>query len=169
MNLSVASRLADDTFSEHARWIGIIVANGTILESELEGVYGAILGLGYHESKIAYYAIQNWVTRRDTISASITHFYPDTEIEKQWKALLDDLKSAYRMRNAAAHAIWAEDPKTKELQMRHTNVSGIYSHPKSIISVNNLKQNANLIAGTGGKLNQLQALIRSNSIHRKKD
>lgn len=159
-SLSVTSRLADEKYADHARWIGVIIANWSILESELEGIYRVVLGLDYDRSKINFYAIQNWVTKRDIISATLEHLYPATSILKDWKDVQSELKKATEMRNNAAHAIWAESPINKTLQMRRTHSQGVYSRPKKSYSVNNLRQNAQYIAAVAGKLNLIQQQMR---------
>ena len=95
---SINTRLADDKFSEHARWVGIALANSAVLESELEFLYSQVLGLDWLQSKIAFYAIQSHIARINTISSAIHEFFPDTEVETEWKNLLPSIKNANKKR-----------------------------------------------------------------------
>ena len=160
-SISIYSRLREDKFQEHARWIAIIVAEWAVLESELEGVYGAVLNLEYHRSKIAFYAVQSHPAKRDIISAAIEELFHGTAIEKMWKDLQNDLRSASKIRNRIAHAIWAEHPTRHELQMRSTNVAGTYSQPRKLYQISSLRNNAADIASVAGRLNEIQAATRA--------
>lgn len=167
---AIVSRLADDKFSTEARWVGVIVANGAIFESELEGVYSAVLRLGYKESKFAFNAIQNFKSRRDTITSAIKHFYSGTEIERAWTETLSTIKKANEIRNRIAHAEWAEDPETGKLQIRrHVIESNGYSRVKDVYPDYNLRNNAEYIARASAQLQELQKLVRSGRIQRKED
>ena len=160
---SVFSRLRDDKFCGEARWIGIVMADWTVLEAEMEGVFRVALNLDYDRSKIAYYAIQNLAARRDMISAALEEFHKNSGADMAWKQLLPDLKKGAEARNRCAHAIWAEHPKTGVLQMRTTISKGVYVRPRKRYSINNLRQSANLIASVAGRMNQVQQLLYFNS------
>ena len=63
------------------------------------------------------------------------------------------------MRNLVAHATWAEDPKTKELQLRKTHVSKKYKNERELYSVDKLEAIATEIAEVSGKLNQISTMF----------
>ncbi|MBC8288039.1 MAG: hypothetical protein H8E42_11255 [Nitrospinae bacterium] len=155
----IFSRLNDQGFSEHARWIGIIIGNGALLESELELLYSQVFKLEYHRSKILFYSMQHTLSERKAISAGIKEFFPDTEILSAWNAIQNSLEMAINKRNLVAHAVWAEDPKTKELQFRKTHVGKRYKNERELYSVDKLEKIATEIAEVSGKLNQISTML----------
>lgn len=156
----ILSRLGDEKYNEQARLIGIISANWNVLEAEMESVFGAVLGLDYHRSKIVFYAIQNFVTKRDIVSATITEFHNGSKVEGEWIDIQKELKSANDIRNRTVHAIWAEHAHTENLQLRQSHSRGVYSTQRKQYSVHTLQKNADFISAVAARLNQIQLLLR---------
>jgi hypothetical protein len=115
------SRLAEDEFAEHARQIGIIAAQGSVLESEVELLFNTLLGSRYNVSKIIYYAMLSFAPRLNIIQNMIAdNYHDDEDIARQWGQLRHAVDMAAGKRNRIVHAIWAKNPTTGALQQRST-------------------------------------------------
>ena len=100
MSIQAWSRLADDQFSEQAKLIGIITAQGAVLEAEIEMLFSILIGARYNQAKIIYYAIMSLPSRLNIIQNLISDNYSgNEELKKSWNILRRSLDSAIGERN----------------------------------------------------------------------
>lgn len=150
----VWSRLKDDQFSAQARAVGIIAAQGAILESEIEMLFGVLLGTRYNQSKITYYAMLSLPPRLNIVRSLIDDNHSSDEaLNTRWNDLRRKIDLVSGERNRCIHAIWADNPKTHALQRRTTHSNGIYEQRRLDMSVDDLTKVATDISEVAAEVN----------------
>lgn len=156
------SRLADEQFSEQAKIIGIITAQGAMLEAEIEMLFSILIGARYNQAKIIYYAMMSLPPRLNIIQSLIFDNYSDNkELKKSWKVLRTSIESATGERNRCVHAIWAENPQTHALQRRNTHSNGKYERKRIDMSTEDLMKIGTDLAVVAGQVNQFSVYLQS--------
>lgn len=156
------TKLTDDQFADHARLIGIITAQGAVLEAEIETLFGVLMGVRYNQSKIIYYAIMSLPPRLNIIQSLISDNYcGNEEIRNHWNILRRSIDNAIGERNRCVHAIWADNPKTHALQRRGTHSSGNYERRRIDMSIEDLTKIGTDLAVIAGQVNQFSGYLRS--------
>lgn len=155
------SRLADSQFSEHARLIGVIAAQGAVLEAEIELLFSTLISARCNQAKIIYYAMISLPPRLNIIQSLISdNFSGDEEIGKTWKDLRCNIDRVSGDRNRCVHAIWAENPQTHALQRRTTHSNGNYERKRIDMSIEDLRKISVDLALVAGQVNQLAVYLR---------
>jgi len=156
------SRLADDQFSEQAKLIGIITAQGAVLEAEIETLFSILIGARYNQAKIIYYAMMSLPPRLNIIQSLISDNYSgNEELKNSWKVLRRSIDSATGERNRCVHAIWAENPQTHALQRRNTHSNGNYERRRIDMSTEDLTKISTDLAVVAGQVNQFSVYLQS--------
>jgi hypothetical protein len=162
MVLLAHSRLADAEFAEHARQVGIVTAQGAVLEAEVEMLFNIVLGSRYNVSKIIYYALTAINQRLNIIQSLIAdNFDGDAEIADEWGKLRNAIDNAIGNRNRVVHAIWAKSPTTGALQRRSVVSRGAYRREKVDVSISDLEAIASELAEVAGRVNQFASRVRA--------
>lgn len=160
-NVEAWSRLADTQFSEHAKWVGIIAAQGSVLEAEIEMLFSGLIDARYNQGKIIYYAMLSLPPRLNIIQGLISDNYAgNEELQKKWNDLRREIDRSNGERNRCVHAIWAENPQTHNLQRRTTHSNGSYERRRVDLSVDDLKKVGRDLALIAGQVNQFSVFLR---------
>ncbi|MDB5862087.1 MAG: hypothetical protein JWQ76_5776 [Ramlibacter sp.] len=160
-NIESWSRLADAQFSEHAGLVGIVAAQGAVLEAEIEMLFGTLIGSRYNQGKIIYYAMISLPPRLNMIQGLLSDNYDgNDELHKKWHDLRREIDRANGERNRCVHAIWAENPATRNLQRRTTHSNGSYERRRLDMSLDDLKKIGRDLAAIAGQVNQFSVLLR---------
>ena len=132
------STIEDPLYAEHARAIGIVVAQYTLLETHLVKLFAVIEGMDEKRAKIAFHAILSNPTRMNIIEATLMELWTDSAVKARWSSIKRRIKNASDRRNEIVHSVWQQATENS-VERVQTVSRGVFTTEKKTYTAKQLQ------------------------------